>query len=177
MADPNAPQSLAWPILGAQIMSTVLTAGGQMQRGNTAVAVGQRTNLEDQFQAQQLQQNAGQEMASGEASAQSQNLQTGYIVSQALARAAASGGGTSDPTVVNNIAMLQGMGQQRAAIDRYNASSQARTMNLRAGALQFEGQQAQEDAAAAKRASDLSGFTTVLSGVAKTMAEKYQVGM
>lgn len=164
---------LSWPILGSQIMSTVLTAGGQFQKGNTAQAVGQRTAIADQFQAAQLVQNAGQEQAAGQIGAANQDLATSYIVSQALARAAASGGGASDPTVINNIARIQGEGKYRADVARYEGDSKARQMNLQADALKEQGVNAIEDAKSAKQWSNLSGFSTVLSGVAKTMFGKY----
>ncbi len=174
MADPQP--ALSWPIIGAQVMSTVLTAGGQLQRGNAQEAIGQRTNIADQFQAAQLQQNASADIASGQVAAENQNMATGYIVSQAMARAAASGGGASDPTVINNIARIQAEGAYRANVARYSGQVQARTAENQAAADIFAGQTAQSDAEAAKRSAGLSAFATVLSGTAKTMAAKYQVG-
>lgn len=165
----------AWPAIGAQIFSTVLTAGGQLAKGNAAQVIGARTNQADQFQAAQLVQNAGQEQASAEIGAENQNLATSYIVSQALARAAASGGGASDPTVINNIARIQGAGAYRANVARYEGDTRARSMNLQADALRAQGENAVSDAGFAKDQSRLAGFSTVLSGTAKTMFGKYGV--
>ncbi len=171
MADTS--NSLSWPILGAQIMSTVLTAGGQLQRGNVAAQIGQRTQAADQFQATQLRSNAGQQIAAGQIGAENQDLSTSYLVSKALARAAASGGGASDPTVINNIARISGEGKYRADVSRYEGDSAARSMNLQADALDWQGQNAVTEGEYAKKASRTSAFATVLSGAARTMAGKY----
>ncbi len=170
-----ASTDMLWPAIGAQIFSTVLSAGGQFAKGNAQQVIGQRTNQADQFQAAQLVQNAGQEQAAGEVAAENQNLATSYIVSQALARAAASGGGASDPTVINNIARIQGAGANRANVARYQGDTQARAMLMQADAKRMEGETAASDGTFAKNQSQLAGFSTVLSGAAKTMFGKYGV--
>ena len=164
---------LTWPILGAQIMSTVLTAGGQFQRGNASQAIGQRTAQADRWQAQQLIQGAGQEIAAAQRTAENQDLATSYIVSQALARAAASGGGASDATVIHNIARIQAEGKYRSNVARYEGDTKARNMTMQANALDWMGENAIADAKTAKNASLLGGFSTILTGAAKTMAGKY----
>lgn len=166
---------MTWPIIGAQVLATVLKAGGEVVSGNAALTRGERSNAMDVWQAQQLEQNAGQAVAAGQAAAANQRIDTGYIVSQALARAAASGGGASDPTVINNIARIAQQGKYRENVAMYQGEERARAMGIQAQGKRYEGQLAASDAKKARNAGYFSGLNTVLAG-ATTMAKKYGWG-
>ena len=66
------------------------------------------------------------------------------------------------------MANIAGEGPYRENVARFNGDSQARTMNMQADALRYQGATALADAAGAKTASDNSAVSTIFSGAAKT---------
>lgn len=155
---------MAWAPIALAAASTVMSYEGKKQAGKAQQQA-------DEFQAAQLKQNAGQEIASGQIAALNQDRNTSYVLSQARARAAASGGGASDPTVINLMAQIAGEGAYRSNVARYEGESKARGMNLQASGLEFSGRQAVKGA-------NLAAASTLLSGAsgAYGMYEKYNAG-
>src|SRR5204863_7102116 len=97
------------------------------------------------------------------------------VNSLALARAAASGAGASDPTVLHVLAQTSGEGAYRQALAMYEGEAQARLDKMRAAATRFEGETAESDAAMAKRQYNIGALNTVLTGGIKTasMFDRY----
>jgi hypothetical protein len=89
------------------------------------------------------------------------------IASTALAHAAASGGGASDPTVVNLIARNAGESAYRQAVALYGGDEAARTMQLQADAREYEGKQAQVNSYANATAQGMGARATLLKGMAR----------
>lgn len=150
-----------------QAVSTVMSAQSQLASGDTGVVVAKRRQQLADFQAQQLDINANNAAAAGQIAALNQNRQTSLVMSQARARAAASGGGASDPTIINLMAQIAGEGEYRAAVDLYNGMSEAQGMQTQANALRYQGATELADARAARNASGFSAATTLLSGAAQ----------
>lgn len=144
----------AVPMMAA---GSVLSAAGQYQAGRARKAA-------DYFEAGQLEQNAGQVQASSQRSAMEQERQGKLIQSRALAMAASSGGGASDPTVVRIMANLAGETQYRKMTDLYEGEERARQMRLQAAADRVSGDQAE-------MAGYLGAAGTAIGGV--SMASKY----
>lgn len=161
-----------------QIGSTVLSAGSQVARGNAATAIAARRKAALEFQAKQLESEAGQSRAVGQVQAQDIARQTQLVNSTALARAAASGAGATDPTVLKVMARTSSEGAYRQALAMYEGEAQARMDTMRAQSARFEGDTNVSDAATAKRASNIGAASTVLSGGAKalSMFDKYWSG-
>jgi len=146
------------------VVGTALSAQGAKQQGQDI----QQANI---YQARQLEQNAGQAKASGQIEALNQGMQTSLMVSRARAIAAASGGGVSDPTVVNIMSRIAGEGAYRENVARYNGDTRAREMNMQAQSLRFGGQQA-------VNAGNINSAATLMSGGANaySMYSKYGMG-
>lgn len=119
--------------------ATAIDAGGQIAGGLSHILYGLQAQQAAEFQAAQLRQNAGQAMASAQRRAFDVDRQSKYVASAALASAAASGGGASDPTVVNLIARNAGEFAYRKAVALYQGEDKARALNLQADAKEFEG--------------------------------------
>lgn len=117
---------------------------GYEQAAENARVAGQRKNVAAQFEAEQLEQNAGQVIAASQRDALDQRRKADLAASRALALAAASGGGASDTTVVNIIAKLKGEGSYRSAVSLYRGESEARRMRMGATAKRYEGAVAEE---------------------------------
>lgn len=161
-----------WPILTAG--GTALNVMGQLERGKAAQLIAQRRKQLADFQAEQLQTNAGQAQAAGQIAALNERRNTALVASKALAAAAASGAGASDPTVMNVISKIQGEGAYRSMLDLYQGETQARQLREQAAATEYGGAIDEADAAVAKKASYLGALTTALSGAARaSLYDKY----
>lgn len=168
MADEFSLSDLFAPSL--QIGSTILTAGSQLAKGQAAKTVAARRQVSDEYEAQQLEAEAQQSRSIAMRSAQDQTLSTEMVNSTALARAAASGAGASDPTVMNVIARTAGAGAYRAAVQMYEGEAQARLDTMKAQALRYEGATGVSDANTAATFAGVGAAATALSGAAKGMS-------
>jgi hypothetical protein len=124
--------------------------------------------LSAEFSATQHGYIAGQTRAVAQREAEAQRKNTRILASRALAVAAASGAGASDPTVTNIIGDIVGEGAYRAALAMYAGEEDAKMHEFSAEALRATG----EFSAAARtaegqsiaKAGDISAFSTLLSG-------------
>lgn len=94
-----------------------------------------------EFAAAQLRSNAGQAQAASQRQAYEVDKATQLATSRALAVAAASGGGASDPTVVGMMANLAAEGSYQKEIALYSGDEQARSMRAKADTVEYEGDQ------------------------------------
>lgn len=152
-----------------QIGATILTAGAQLAKGQAAKSIAARRQQADEYEAQQLDAEAQQSRGIGMRSAQDNTLSAEMVNSTAIARAAASGAGASDPTVMNVIARTAGAGAYRAAVSMYEGEAQARLDTMKGQALRYAGATGVSDAATAANYAGIGAASTVLSGAAKSM--------
>jgi hypothetical protein len=141
------------------ILGSVMQFAGASQQGTDAQG-------SKQYQADQMRQNGGQAQASAQRTAADIDQQTKMVVSRSLAVAAASGGGASDPTVINLIAQNTAAGAYRKAVALYNGDETNRADQMKADSLEYEGK-------TAKNGGLLSAGTSLLAGVSKA-ASLYQ---
>lgn len=128
------------------VASTVLSAVGQQQAG---VAARRAAN----FQAAQLEQNAGQARAAAQREAENERRRAALVGSHLQSLA---GGGGLDPTAAKLAADITGEGEYRALNALYGGEEAARTGEMGAAAKRYEGQMAQ-------RAGNLRAIGTILS--------------
>lgn len=157
-----------------QTASTVFTAMGQSSQGDAAMEAGRRKMMSAQSQAAQLDRNATQQVAASQRGAEDDQRQTQLAMSRALAVAAASGGGASDPTIVNTIARLAGEGAYRSMSTLYQGQEQARAMRDQAAMSRYSGDVAMADAKTAKDASTFSAMATLAPTVLKGASSMYK---
>ena len=158
-----------------QLSSTILNVGSQVARSRALRTVGARRKAALEFEAGQ-QEIAAQE-SSGVAlrAAQDEILRARTVNSTALAKAAASGAGASDPTVMAVLSRTAGEGAYRSALAMYEGEAQARLDRMRAAALRYQGDVGEADAAQAAQQSGIGVGSTLLSGGVKliSMYEKF----
>jgi hypothetical protein len=142
---------------GAQDLSVL----GSILQFSGAIQQGQQSQHASEFQADQLRQNGGQAQASSQRTAAEIDRQTQMVVSRSLAVAAASGGGASDPTVVNLIAQNAAEGAYRKAVALYNGDEANRGDQAQASAREYEGK-------SAKVSGYVAGASNLLSAGAKS---------
>ena len=175
---------------GASAVSTIFNVMGALKGGDAAAESGRRKQMALDAQAQQLDVNADQAVAASQRTAADELRTAGLAKSRALALAAASGGGASDPTIVNLMARLAGEGEYRSGIALYQGQDKARALHDQANMARYSGDVAVSDGNAAKSASQLSAVTNLFSGASslygkfgqgtdpssssKTLYEQYQ---
>lgn len=151
-------------VAGGSVLGTVLSAKGQADAGNAAARKGKAERALADYQAAQLDQNAGQEVAAGQRASAEALHQSKLLQSRALAVAAASGGGALDPNVLKIIGGIAGEGALSAEMQQYNAAESARSMRNQAKATRYSGYQAELAGREAKKASKYGVMSTVLQG-------------
>jgi hypothetical protein len=138
--------------------------------GTVATAVNQRSSGASEqtaanFQADQLDQLAGQERAASQRSAAEQLRKSRIMQSRALAVAAASGAGALDSNVLNVISGIAGEGDLASRTELYSGNDRASKLELSADTKRFEGAQR-------KRAGEIRAINTIATG-GLSMASKY----
>lgn len=128
-----------------------------------------------QFQSEQLRVNAGQAQAAVQRNAIDIERQTQLNASRALAVAASSGGGASDPTVVSLLAQNAADGAYRKAAALYEGEDQARALNLQAAGVDTGSRIAKENSKARQAAMLVDTAASAYGGYARgtSMRSKY----
>lgn len=145
-------------------LSTGMGIGSSILDSRSRRAHGRLMRQSAEFEAGQLEVNAGQEMAMAQRRAMEERRRADLVSSRALALSAASGGAT-DPSVLDIIGNIEGEGAYRALTSIYEGEERARQFRTAAAARRWEG-------AAAENASRGNMFGTLLRGGA-TLLSKY----
>lgn len=154
----------AWVPMAMSMAGTLfqsMGAGGGMTASREA-ALRRQQQLE--FEAKQLEINAGQERAAGQRVALDRDREARLVQSRALAVAGASGGGVSDPTIVNLIGKIAGEGAYRRGLAIYESEERARTLRLNAAARRYEGTLASEEGEVKASAYATTGLGALFKG-------------
>jgi len=148
--------SAALPYIAAA--STVLTTGAAVQQANA-----RKTEMEAIARAREEEANA--EAAESQRAALIERKKARNLMSRARAVAAASGGGVSDPTVVNQLADIETQGELNALNAMYSGNTAARGYRRGAAIARNEGR-------AEQTAGYLGAASTALDG-ANSWYDKY----
>lgn len=135
-----------------QATSTALSAYSQYAQGKDR-------DRQSQQIASQYQEQAKRQQAVAQLEAQQERKKARLVKSRALAVAAASGAGASDPTVSDILTDIDTEGEMNALTTLANGDYLAQGLNLQANATRREGR-------AAKRMGKLGAATTAFSGAA-----------
>lgn len=144
-----------------------LQALGANMSAASHVMFGIQARQAAQFKADQLRQNAGTAQAASQRQAFDIDRQTQFITSRALAVAAASGGGASDPTVVRLIARDAGEGAYQRSLALYGGKDRARLDLENADAATYEGKTTERNSLEVGAAGYAGGATNLLKSRAK----------
>lgn len=134
-----------------------LMAGGTALQGYGQLRAGRKAKEAADFEASQLEQKAGQTLATSQRAALEEERQGRLQQSRALAIAAASGGGASDPTVVNLMGNLAAETNYRKMVALYEGKTEAEQLRTQADITRAGGREA-------KKASQIQALGTILSG-------------
>lgn len=124
-----------------------------------------RAKTAAEFAAEQAEVNAGQQLAAAQRDAVEERRQAKLVASRAIAVAAASGAGASDPSVSFLVGRIKGEGTLRAANALYAGEDRARQLRMAAAAKRYEGLTAEE-------AGELNAQDALASAEAKAVSEE-----
>lgn len=125
---PGGMQGYGWMMAAGAMFD----AWGSIESGRFARVKAEQQRVAMQFEAEEAEKQAGQVLAISQQQAREEQRQGRYVASRALAVAAASGGGVSDPTIVNLIAKGKGEATYRANVALYQGEAKARQLRLQA---------------------------------------------
>lgn len=149
---------------GLETLALAASVGGSVLSGLGQIQAGRAANANAKFQAAQLEQQAGQERASAQREAIAQRRQATIAQSNAQAAAASSGGGATDPTVLNITGNLAKEGEYNALSALFEGEERARGLGLQATTARMEGKQA-------KRQGMIGGISTIIGGAGSAMSK------
>lgn len=160
---------------GIQVVGTVLSAAGQLKAGGAAKRAGRERRKVSQFEARQLEQQAGQAVASAQRGAMEEQRRADLMSSRALALAASGGGGVDDPTMVSLFSDIESEGAYRAGISLYQGEEEARKLKMAATAKRMEGEIAARGGEEQQQAYNLAAMGSLIEG-ASSLYMKYGGG-
>lgn len=146
---------------------TYMEAGGAVAGALSHLDYARRAQKALAFQAAQMRTNAGQALAASQRDAYNVEREAEYTASHALAVAAASGGGASDPTVVSLMAKNAAEMAYRKQVALYEGQESARAMETGARARDFEGASAKAEGTRGAVSSAFGAGTSILRGYAR----------
>lgn len=149
---------------------TALSAASSAKAGSDS-AKAQKADAK--YQAGQLQVASNNALASGERAATGERKQAALATSRAVALAAASGAGASDPTVTNILGNLAGEGEYNALSQLYNAQSESAGDLNQAAALKAG---VSASASATKAAGLMQGIGTAVQGSSSFLSKYGESG-
>lgn len=156
--------------------ATALQLMGGMEKSAAYESMGGQRKEAAYAEAQQLEERAGESLAVSQLNAREQERQGRIASSRALAVAAASGGGASDPTVVNIMARLAGESHLRAMTSLYEGRGQARLLTRQAQMKRYGGEIAEFEAKKASQGEMFKVASTALEAFGPSLYDKYGKG-
>lgn len=143
---------------------SIVSASGKASAGNAGMdaAYAQRESM--QYEADQARVNAGQAQAAVQRAAADQRRQGALVQSRALALAAAGGGSTTDPGIVNLISGNAGEIAYRSAVALYEGEDKARSLEALAKGREYSGAMAVRSAEDRKKAAMVGAFGDLVKG-------------
>src|SRR3990167_4487491 len=152
------------------IGGTALSAYNQYGAGKAAVAEGKAIQASKNYEADQMLVNAGQARATSQRKAMAQQKETKRIQSALQARAAASGGGVLDPTVMDLTGDIAQEGDYRRRVALFEGDDATRVYQSGANLKRWEGEQAVRAGKIKQRAANTGAGATLLSGIGAATA-------
>lgn len=166
--------SKALPYIGpaVSIAGTIYSARSQRSQADAAIktaeAAANAEKVSAEFEARHQEYLAGQAIGASHRAAYEERRAAALLASKALANAAASGAGASDPDVTGLLADIQAEGSYRSALALYEGENEAYNRKLAAQARRIGGSSAAAATIAEGRgvasAARTNAFSTILRG-------------
>lgn len=158
-----------------QLFGMLMQAQAASQASAASREMGMRRQVLAGFEAAQLEQQAGQEVAASQRVALDRKREGDLVASRVLALAAAGGGGVSDPTIVHLMGKIASEQQYRQSMALYEGEDKSRVLRLKAAARRYEGESAARAGELEAKATETSSIAGMFSG-GGSMLSKYGGG-
>lgn len=155
---------MALGAMALQGAGAAVSAMGTLAGGRAAAAAGQSAMQAAEFTAAQQRQQANEALAVGQRGAFEKRREGDLLQSKLQARAAASGGGATDPTVIGLAEDIAGRAEEGALFEMFKGESKRRGLLDAAEGTHLQGLAALEEGQMKQRAARLSALGTVLGG-------------
>ncbi len=153
------PLSLGLTAAGSAVSAAGTIAGGRAAQQS---ALAQQQALE--FRARQEEAAAQEARAAAGRAAQDKRRESVLAQSKLQARAAASGGGADDPTIVNLAGDIAGAGEYGALMEMYKGESRARSLEDQAAGDRYSSGVALAEGNTKRKLANLSAIGTIIGG-------------
>lgn len=160
MAELAALASMAATAAGGVSAGTVLTAIGTTASVLGTIGAGYAEKQEAEFEAEQQKRAGTQELAISTREAEDRRKKTAFVLSEQKAKAASSGGGVTNPTILDIMGDTAQEGDYLARSDLASGKNKAAGLFDRAAASKYRGK-------AAFTGAILEGIGTGAKGTAK----------
>lgn len=157
-------------------IGTIFGLIGNMMSAKSASQQGVNIQAANEFEAKQMDVNAGQARAAAQREALIDARKTALLLSRGVAVAAAGGGATSDPTVVKLMSDIAAEGSYRSGVDIYQGEEKARQLGMAAAAKRNEGENAVAMGDAKANAYRMAGIGSAITGGASLFSKYGQGG-
>lgn len=147
--------------------SAVAGLAGTMTSARAAEQQGQAAERSQQMQALALERQAREREAASQREAITRAKQTDVAASRAQAVAAASGGGATDPTVLDIVGDIEQQGAYNQASALYEGTTAARGLDEAAALARYRGSEARRAGKIASQATMLSGISSFASSMSR----------
>lgn len=160
---------------GMQVVGSLFNVWGNMASGRAARIDGEQKRANAELVAQQEEQEAGLAIAQSQRLSAEELRKGRYEASRALAVAAASGGGVTDPTIVNLLSKVKGESVYRSSLALYAGESRARKLRIQAAATTLAGTYADVQGNQTEQNYDIAAWGSLFQG-GSSMFAKYGGG-
>jgi hypothetical protein len=164
------------PVTGSMALTaagTAASAFGTLAGGKASQQSGLFAQQAAEFRAQQEQMAAQESRASAQRSAFDKQRETRLLQSKLQARAAASGGGADDPTILGLAGDIAARGEYESFLDLFKGENRARGLEDSAMASRMSGLAARYEGDARRRAANLSAAGTIIGGLGSMHKTRY----
>lgn len=141
-----------------------VSALGTIAGGNAAEAAGKAANASAQFTAKQQEIAAGEARASAQRAHFEKQRETRLVLSTLQARAASSGGGADDPTIVGLVGDIGARGEYESLMEMYKGENRARGLEDAAISSRLTGEASLAEGRSKRKAASLSALGTIIGG-------------
>lgn len=143
-------------------VSGAVQAAGTLMGGNAAADAGKSQQQAQYFKAAQEEQGAQESRAASQRVALDKGREARLLNSTLQANAAASGGGASDPTILNLAGNIAGRGEYDSLMAMFTSENRARGLEDAAMGSRMSGDAAKAEGEARRKASYLSAAGTII---------------
>lgn len=166
------PATLTMISLGATAAGAGVSAAGTLASGNYASQAGRMQQQAKNFEAQQLEQNSADELASSQRAMLDTQDKTRLAISTSRARAGASGVDAGVGSPAENEGELAQRGSYHALMDLWQGKSNATGLLNRAAGARYSGV-LDEIGGEEKQSASVLAAAGTLAGAAGSMAKTY----